>query len=373
VSKKSSGSKLVSFIAAIAVASLMVPGSAPATAQTKTLKMQSSFPANSTAQDAAKMLAERVDKLTGGGLKLDMAPGGQIVPPFEVLDATHKKVLDGAVSIDYYWVGKNKAFTLFSNTPAGIVGLDYLDFFGWFYEGGGQALYEELLQKEMKLNVVAYPLYGPGPQALGWFRKPIESLAQFRGIKCRQTGITAEIYAKMGMAVVNMPGGEIAPAAERGAIDCAEWVGGVEDLRLGLQNIWKNHYTPGLHEVAPVANVMFNKEVWDGLSAPQKEIVKSAATEVFMRWAAWWQKLNADAIDEMQSKHGVKILQTPPEINVEFLKAWDAVAQAESEKNPFFKKVYESQKAYGAKVVPAKRFMFPPYTLTADHYFPPKL
>ncbi|MDX2158025.1 MAG: TRAP transporter substrate-binding protein [Hyphomicrobiaceae bacterium] len=334
--------------------------------------MQSSFPANSTAHDAFKMWAERVDKLTGGQLKADTAPAGQIVPAFEVLDATHKKVIDGAVSIDYYWIGKQKAFTLFANTPAGVVGMDQFDFLGWFYEGGGEALYEELLTKELRLNVIAWPLFASSPQALGWFRKPIESLAQFRGIKCRQTGITAEIYAKMGMAVVNMPGGEIAPAAERGAIDCAEWVGGVEDLRLGLHLIWKNHYTPGMHESASVDNVMLNKEVFASLPPAHREVIKSAASEVFLRWAVWWQKLNAEALEEMQTKHGVKILPTPPEINVAFLKAWDEVAKAEVEKNPFFKKVYDSQKAYAAKVVPAKRFMFPPYTLGADHYFPPQ-
>jgi len=337
----------------------------------KVLKMQSSFPANSTAHDAFKMLADRVDKLTGGSLKIETHPGGTFVPPFEVLDGTHKKVIDGAVSIDYYWVGKNKAATLFSNTPAGVVGTDHFDFLGWLYEGGGAALYDELW-KEMKLNVVAFPLYAPSPQALGWFRKPIEGLAQFKGIKCRQTGISAEIYAKMGMAVVNMPGGEIAPAAERGAIDCAEWVGGVEDLRLGLHLIWKNHYTPGMHESGSIANVLINKDVYEALSPVHKEVIRSAVAEVFLRWQVWIQKLNAEAIDEMQTKHGVKILPTPPEINVAFMNAWDEVAAAESAKNPFFKKVYESQKAYAAKVVPAKRFMFPPYTLGADHYFPPK-
>jgi TRAP-type mannitol/chloroaromatic compound transport system substrate-binding protein len=361
------------FSAAAALAITAAVGLAsPASAQTRTLKMQSSFPANSTAHDAFKMLAERVERLTAGQLKIDAAPGGQIVPPFEVLDATHKKVIDGAVSIDYYWVGKNKAFTLYSNTPAGIVGMDAMDFLGWFYEGGGKALYEEFLTKDMRMNVHAMPLYSPGPQALGWFRKPIEGLAQFKGIKCRQTGITAEIYAKMGMAVVNMPGGEIAPAAERGAIDCAEWVGGIEDVRLGLHTIWKNHYTPGVHESAPIANVMFNTEVWKSLTDQQREIIQVAATEVFTRWGAWIQKLNAEAIQEMTEKHGVKILNTPPEINIEFMKAWDAVATAEAEKNPSFKKAYDSQKAYAAKVVPAKRFMFPPYTLTADHYFPQK-
>src|SRR5690606_16293545 len=147
-------------------------------------------------------------------------------------------------------------------------------------------------------------------------------LAQFRGIKCRQTGITAEIYAKMGMAVVNMPGGEIAPAAERGTIDCAEWVGGVEDMRLGLHLIWKNHYTPGVHENAPVATVMFNKDVWESLTDQQREAIRSAAMETFVRWAIRWQKQNAEAIAEMQDKHGVKILPTPPEINIEVMKAW---------------------------------------------------
>jgi TRAP-type mannitol/chloroaromatic compound transport system substrate-binding protein len=364
--------KPLALFAAVAAVAAAMGMTQPAAAQTRTLNMQSSFPANSTAHDAFKMFAERVDKLTGGTLKINPAPGGQIVPPFEVLDATHKGVLDGSQSVDYYFIGKNKAFTLFSNTPAGIVGMDHFDYLGWYYEGGGKELNEEFFQKDMKLNIVAFPLWGPGPQALGWFRKPIEGLAQFKGIKCRQTGITAEIYAKMGMAVVNMPGGEIAPAAERGAIDCAEWVGGIEDLRLGLHLIWKNHYTPGVHESAPVATVMFNKAVWESLTPVQREVIQSATSEVFLRWALWYQKANAEALAEMQEKHGVKILPTPPEINIEVMKAWDAIAKAESDKNPVFKKIYESQKAYAAKVVPAKRFMFPPYNLTADHYFPPK-
>lgn len=346
-----------------------VPASAQ---QPRTLKMQSSWPANSTGQDAFVMFADRVGKMSGGTLKIETLAGGTLVPPFEVLDAAHKKVIDGYNSIPYYWTGKAKAATLFSNTPAGIVGMDHMDYLGWLYEAGGLELWHEFYQKELKLNLVAFPLYAPSPQALGWFRKPIEGLAQFKGIKCRQTGISAEIYARMGMAVVNMPGGEIAPAAERGAIDCAEWVGGIEDMRLGLHLIWKNHYTPGMHESGSIAEIAFNKEVWDSLKPAEREIMQSAATEVFVRWGVRWQKQNAEAIEEMVTKHGVKILPTPPEINVEFLKAWDAVAKDESAKSPFFKKVYESQKAYAAKVVPAKRFMFPPYTLQANHYFPPQ-
>ena len=345
--------------------------SGTALAQTKTLKMQSTWPASLTLQDNFRMFAERVDKLTGGSLKIEVLAAGQIVPPFEILDATSKKVIDGGQGISYYWVGKNKAATLFSNTPAGIVGMDQMDFLGWIYEGGGLEMWQELYQKELKLNVIAFPMMPASPQALGWFRKPIQSVEDFKGMKCRQTGIVAEVYKRMGMNTVNMPGGEIVPSAERGVIDCAEWVGGIEDLRLGLPQVWKYHYTPGPHEMSSVGEVIFNTEVWAALTPQQQEAIRSAATETFVRWWVQWQKQNADAIEEMQTKHGTQILRTPPEILTEFFKAWDAIAKEEMAINPFFKKVYESQKAYAAKVVPAKRFMFPPYSFGANYYFPP--
>ena len=95
-------------------------------------------------------------------------------------------------------------------------------------------------------------------------------------MKCRQTGIVAEIYQRMGMQTVNLPGGEIIPSAQRGVIDCAEWVGGVEDLRLGLPQVWKYHYTPGMHESASIGELMINSEVWASLPAQQQEAIRSA-------------------------------------------------------------------------------------------------
>ena len=50
--------------------------------QPRTLKMQSAVPPSSTTQDAFKFFADRVDKLTGGNLKIDPLPGGAVVPPF---------------------------------------------------------------------------------------------------------------------------------------------------------------------------------------------------------------------------------------------------------------------------------------------------
>jgi len=353
---------------AVALAAAAAAFTAGAQAQTS-LKMQSTWPASLTLHEQFTFFAERVGKMTGGSLKIETMPAGQIVPAFEVLDATHKKVLDGAHAWAGYWTGKSKASILFTGGP-GALGMDFIDQMGWLHHGGGLDLYQEMYRDVLKLNVLAIPILPAGPQAFGWFKRPIKNLADMKSLKCRQTGIAADIWKRMGVTTVNMPGGEILPAAQRGVIDCAEWVGGIEDLRFGFQNIWKYHYTPGVHESVTIGELLVNGDVWKSLPANQQEIMKSAAAESFLIWWAKWQKQNAEALKELQEKHGVKILRTPPDILIGFLKAWDEMAKEEAAKDPFFKKVYASQSSYAALVVPAKRFMFPPYSFLANMYHP---
>jgi TRAP-type mannitol/chloroaromatic compound transport system substrate-binding protein len=350
----------------------LLPG-VPASAQeTKVLKMQATWPASLTLYENFTFFAERVEKMSGGRLKIEAMPAGAVVPAFEVLDATHKKVIDGAHAWAAYWTGKNKTAVLFTGGPGGTFGMDFIDYMGWMYQGGGIELYQEFYRDVLKLNVVVFPILPSGPQAFGWFKRPIKDLADFKGMKCRQTGMAAEVYTAMGMRVVNMPGGEIIPAAQRGVIDCAEWVGGAEDLRLGFHNVWKYHYTPGMHENTTVGELLINADIWKSLAPDLQEIVKSAANESFIIWWAKWQRQNADALKELQEKHKVQILRTPDDILIEFLKTWDRLAQEEADKNPFFKKVWDSQRQYASLVVPAKRFMFAPYNFTADYYWPQK-
>ena len=340
----------------------------PATPAPRVLKMQSTWPPASTLQECFKGLAQRVDKLTGGALKIEIVTG--VVPPFEVLDAVNKKVLDGGHTVTYYWQGKDSAATLFASTPAGPFGMDNMDFLGWMYEGGGMDMYWDWYQNTIKMNVVAFPSMPAGPQAFGWFKRPIKDLNDFKGLKCRQTGIVAEIFKRMGMNTVNMPGGDIAAAAQRGVIDCAEWVTPSEDLSLGLPQIYKYYYVPGMHEPSVVAELIINADVWKSLPAQQQEAIRSAVTDNYVRWWVWAQKQNAEALEEMRTKFGTQVLRTPPEILTAFLKAWDELAAEESAKNPVFKKVYDSQRAYASKVVPAKRFLTPPYSFAANHYWP---
>lgn len=341
----------------------------PAAAQTKTLKMQASWPASLTLYENFTQFSSRVEMLTAGRIKIDPMPAGQVVPAFEVLDATHKKVIDGHHSWAGYWVGKNKAAILFSGGPGGPLGMDHMDYMSWMWNGGGLELYNKFYQETLKLNVVVLPILPSAPQALGWFKKKIDSLADFKGMKCRQTGVAAEIFNEMGMRTVNMPGGEIMPAAERGTIDCAEWVGGVEDLRFGFQTLWKWHYAPSLHENVSVGELVINKDVWDGIAKIDQEIMRAVSVETMFTWWAKWQRQNAEALEEFRTKHGVNVATTPDDIHKEFLAAWDRIAARESEKNPVFKEAWESQKKFASVTVPAKRFYYPAYSLAADHYW----
>jgi TRAP-type mannitol/chloroaromatic compound transport system substrate-binding protein len=126
----------------------------PAAPAPRVLKMQTTWPPASTLQENSKFFGERVDKLTGGALKFETMTG--VVPPFEVLDAINKKVLDGGQGVTYYWQGKDSAATLFSSTPAGPFGMDNMDFLGWMYEGGGLEMYWDWYQNTIKMNVVAF-------------------------------------------------------------------------------------------------------------------------------------------------------------------------------------------------------------------------
>jgi TRAP-type mannitol/chloroaromatic compound transport system substrate-binding protein len=361
------------FTRILAVACALAVASAPAAAQKVTkLKFQSVFPAASLFYENSKYFTERIRIMTGGRLQIEMLPPGAVVPPFEVLDAVHKGVLDGAHSAPAYWVGKNRAAALFGPTPGGPFGMDMLDYMGWIHEGGGLALFQELYQKELSRNVEVMPMTSGGPQTFGWFKRPVKSWADLKGRKCRQTGITAEVFGKSGMNTVNMPGAEIVPAGQRGVVDCAEWVGPVEDMKIGFQSVWKYAYMPSTHEPATVAELLVNGDVWKKLPEDQKEVIRSVAMDATLRSQVILNKLNAEAIVELREKYGVTIARTPQDILIKTLESWDQVAKEESAKNPFFKKVYDSQRDYASRVVPGRRYIYPAYDLGANYYWPEK-
>jgi len=353
---------------ALALALVLLGATAASAQRPITWKVQSTFPAGIWDYMWGENFVKRVNEVAGGRLKIELLPAGAVVGAFEVLDAVHRGVLDGGITWSGYWVGKNSAFSLFASAAGGPFGMNNWDFTAWLFAGGGIELYRELLDK-MGFRVVWFPIWGEMPEPLGWFKKPIRSVADLRGVKMRAAGLAADVFREVGASVVTLAAGEILPALERGVIDGAEFSDPHSDSRLGFQQVTKYYHIPGIHQPTGVGEVIINRAQWDGLPADLRTLVERAAHETMMlNWTRAW-RMNHEALEELVTKHGVRVVETPREVLVELLKAWDRVAAREAAKNPDFARVLESQRRFAAWFVPYQRLINPPYDLTADYYW----
>jgi TRAP-type mannitol/chloroaromatic compound transport system substrate-binding protein len=370
MSISSKGSVRVAIAGAMLLAGAL-PGT-PVYAQSKVLTMQASWPASSMFMDNFNQFADRVNKTTAGRLQIKTSAAGTIVPAFEVTDATHKGVLDGAHTWSGYLIGKHPAAVLFTGGPGGPFGMDLFDHLGWFYDGGGQQLMDEWFETIIKRDVISLPILPFTPQMFGWFKQPFKGWADLKGRKMRAVGMNGQILNAAGAAVVSMPGGEIVPSAQRGVIDAAEWCCPAEDIKLGFHGVWKYYYMPSMHEMTEVGDLLISKATWKSLSPDLQEIVKMATTETYLRWWLTYSRENAKALAEMRTKHGVNVRRTPPEVLIKQLETWDALREKFAKEDPFFAKVVESQRRYAANVVPGRMAMYPAYSFAADYYWRPK-
>jgi len=344
---------------------------APATAQAPIRwKVQTAWPLGVFPDDAAKLLVSTIDKTSGGRLKIELSPAGAVVPPFEIQDAVSRGVLDGGHTTPGYIVGKLKAFGPLTHGP--LFGMDFIDYYGWYWEGGGHELLQEAYQQKLKMNVVSFQVHPEGPQAMGWFKKEIRSFNDIKGQRYRIYAAGAEVYNKLGIASVVIAGGEIVPALERGAIDGAEWINCSDDRILGIDKIAKFHYAPGMHEPTTVGEFIINKGKWDALPADLKEIVKTSVQASYWNHFVRFQEKTAKACGELLAS-GVKILKTTDELNRAFLKAYDEIWQADAAKDEFYKKVIDSQKKYSSLVVPYRLSYWPNYSFIGEHYYKEKI
>ncbi len=339
-------------------------------AQSRTvLKIQASFPPSSLIfTSVLPVFADRVEKASGGRLKIEALPAGSIVPPFEVVDATNRGVIDGAHTCTYYYIGKHKAAALFTDVPGGPFGMDTFDYMSWHYEGGGLQLLNEFYQQVLKMDIVAWPIFPTTPQAFGWFKKPIKSVSDLKGLKYRVPGIAADVYKAMGLSVVTLPGGEILPAGERGVLDATEWYTPGEDIQMGFHQVWKFYHYPGPHEMAGACDLLIKKSVFEKLPADLQEIIRSITLETAFRSLMEFNRKDAEGLRDLKEKFGVTLVRTPEGVLFEHWKAWDKIAEEEAARNAFFKKVLESQRKYAALVVPARRFTSS-YEITGKHYY----
>lgn len=350
--------------AAVGAGSVAFPN--VARAQTISWNMQSGW-AGDIFHEFAGDFVRMVNDMSGGALQIQLLPAGAVVGALELQDAIVGGALDGAHGVTAYWYGKNKAASLFGTPPS--FGWNANQFLGWVKYGGGQDLYNELVQEILGLDLVGF-LSGPMPtQALGWFREPITSASAFEGLRYRTVGLAADLMAELGAAVTILGGGDIVPALDRGVIDAAEFNNPSSDRFLGFQDVAKNWMLQSYHQDAEAFEISFNKTKFEALPDELQAIIKHAteAASADMSWKAM-QRYPEDQ-RRLVEEDGVTLYITPDEILEAQLEAWDRVIERNSEENPFFARVIDSQMDWCRKVVGFDLTNEAPKRKAYEHFF----
>ena len=299
-------------------------------------------PALDVLQGSAEQLARLVDEMSGGRFKIEVFPAGRIVQPLACFDAASQGTIEAFSSASYYWFAKDPATQWFSTVP---FGMNAEAMAAWYREGGGLKLWEEIYAG---FNLVPRPSVSTGPQMAGWFRRKINTIADYKGLKMRIPGLGGQVIAKAGATVVLIPAGEIYSALERGVIDASEWLGPYDDMKLGLHTTARYYYYPGWHEPGTTLEFGFNKKAYDALPVDLRRMLDYAAAVTQTYGRSEYEAKNAFALEKLKSEFQgkVDILQLPAPVLRDLKKLTAQVVKAESEKSPMARKVYDSYTSF---------------------------
>ncbi len=290
--------------------------------------------------DGARLMAEQIETMSQGRLKIRVFGGGELVPPFESFDAVVAGTAQMSSGVSYYWAGKAPAAQFFGSIP---FGMNAQQMYAWLFSGGGLELWTELYDE---LGVVPIPAGNTGAQMGGWFNREIESVADFEGLKMRIPGLGGRVISELGASAVLLPGGEIYTSLERGVIDATEWIGPYHDRLMGFQNVVKNYYYPGWHEPGTVLELAINRAAWDELPDDLQQMVRSAAEAQNLWMLTQFESRNHEALQKLVAEDGVALRQFPAEVLATLRETTRRVVEELAASDPLATRIYDSFRSF---------------------------
>ena len=330
--------------------SIALLGALPATLKAKNTKpeykwkMVTTWPKNFPGLGTgAQYLANTINKLSGGRIKVTVYGAGELVPAFEIFDAVSNGVAELGHGSAYYWKGKNDTFQFFSTVPFGMTANEMN---AWLYKGGGIELWKQAYED---FNLFPMAAGNTGVQMGGWFNKEINSLSDLKGLKMRIPGLGGEVLKRAGGIPVNLPGGELFTALKTGTIDATEWVSPYNDLAFGLHKAAKFYYYPGWHEPGTTLECFVNKDKYLELPEDLKSIILGASKMANLDMLCEMIAKNNEALKILQNKHNVDIRPYPEEVLSELYEISKNVVKELSLSSDFAKEVYNSYSSFQEK------------------------
>jgi TRAP-type mannitol/chloroaromatic compound transport system substrate-binding protein len=289
-------------------------------------------------QATAERLGKVVEEQSAGRFRIEVFPGGQIMAPLDCFDAASKGTIEAFMAAPFYWVQKEPAIQWFHTIP---FGMNAEGMAAWFYQGDGLKLMEETYGA---FNLVPRPTAAQAPQMAGWFRKKMNTLGDYKGLKMRIGPFGGKVYTRAGGTVALIPAADIYAALERGVIDACEWVGPHDDMLLGLHKTARYYYYPGWHEPGSTNEFGFNKKAYEALPVEFQRMLDHAAAALQVYGLSGFHAKNAIALERLRTefKGKVEVLQIPTPVLRELKNIAREVVKEESEKTPMARRVHAS-------------------------------
>jgi len=257
----------------------------------------------------AGLLGQALEEFAGfvgtasqGRLTIKPYHAGELVKPFEAVDAVQSGTAQMGYGAPYYWAGKSDSVSFVAAMPYGMNAQEQN---AWCYYGGGIDMADKMAYNPMGLKFL--PMGNTGNQMGGWYAKEINTVADLKGLKFRMPGLGGKILETFGVNVILLPGSEVLPALTSGAIDGTEWIGPAADMGKGLYKVVKNYYYPGWHEPATILDGFFDMKEWNDLDDDLKQIVSHGATHTNLSILSKFQAINNTAMHKLVNEKGVQL------------------------------------------------------------------
>src|SRR4030042_1520141 len=287
---------------------------------------------------------ENVEKRRGGRMVIELQYAGKIAPPTKIYDAVRDGLLDFGLNTPAWQKGKYPAGDLFYTLPGGV--MEFNDLVIWLYGGGGK----ELAQAMYKEELIVFPL-GLTPPEEVWSKKPIKTLADIKGLKIRAAGLSMDLWKKLGASVVLLAGGEVVPGLQRGLIDAAEFLEASQDYTLGLHEVCKYRFGPPVHMSNNIFQLLIKTKSWKELPADLQAIVEGAAMKARLQgYAKFW--MDTIEFDKKIRDFGTITTKLSRADQAKTRQITMEILAELSKQDPYFAKVWNSQKAFITKYKP---------------------
>ncbi|GEN23762.1 C4-dicarboxylate ABC transporter [Halomonas cupida] len=313
--------------------------------ETITWNMVTSWPKNFPGLGTgANDLADRIERMSGGRMRIKVHGAGEMVPALEVFDAVSQGTAEMGHSASYYWRGKVAASQFFTAVPFGMTTTETN---AWLYHGDGQKLWDELYAQH---NLKPFPVGNTGTQMAGWFKKEINSLDDMQGLKLRLPGLAGEAMSDIGVSTLTIPGSEIFTSLQTGVLDAADWVGPYNDLAFGLHQVADYYYTSAWNEPSAVLEGTVNLDAWNALPDDLKAVVAEAAMASNLAMISEFALRNAEALKTLVEEHDVQLRAFPEDVVKALYESSQKVLQQQVDSDPESARIFESYQAFQTQV-----------------------